>query len=79
MNELREQVTQMRQKPTTQGAAFEALVASSKANEKLLKVVGNSIYRSNSVTSKAPESLIRFVQGGFKTSGGLFNASGQFR
>ena len=56
------QVRVGRQKPTSQGAAFEALVASSKANEKLLKVVGNSIYRSNSVTSKAPESLTRFIQ-----------------
>ena len=33
LDELREQVTQMRQRPTSQGAAFDALVASSKANE----------------------------------------------
>ena len=62
LDALREQVTQMRQRPTSQGAAFDALIASSKANEKLAKAVGNSINRSNSVTSKAPESLIRFVQ-----------------
>ena len=60
LDALREQVTQMRQRPTSQGAAFDALIASSKANEKLAKAIGNSINRSNSVTSKAPESLIRF-------------------
>ena len=31
----REQVTQMRQEPTSRGAAFEALAASAKASEKL--------------------------------------------
>ena len=62
LDALREQMTQMRQRPTSQGAAFDALVASSKTNEKLAKAIGNSINRSNSVTSKAPESLIRFIQ-----------------
>ena len=52
----------MRQKPTTQGAAFEALKASARASEKLAEAVGNSINKSHSVTSKAPESLIRFIQ-----------------
>ena len=59
---LREQVVQMRQKPTTQGAAFEALKASAQASEKLAAAVGNSINKSHSVTSKAPESLTRFIQ-----------------
>ena len=59
---LREQIVQMRQKPTTQGAAFEALKASAQASEKLAAAVGNSINKSHSVTSKAPESLIRFIQ-----------------
>ena len=40
---LREQIVQLRQKPTTQGAAFEALKASAQANEKLAAAVGNSI------------------------------------
>ena len=59
---LREQIVQMRQKPTTQGAAFEALKANARASEKLAEAVGNSINKSHSVTSKAPESLIRFIQ-----------------
>ena len=58
---LREQIVQMRQKPTTQGAAFEALKASAQASEKLAAAVGNSINKSHSVTSKAPESLTRFI------------------
>ena len=64
VNALREQVVQMRQRPTTQGAALEALTASAKASEKLriAAAVGNSIHKSHSVTSKAPESLIRFIQ-----------------
>ena len=62
LDALREQVTQMRQKPTTQGAAFEALKASAQASEKLAAAVGNSINKSHSVTSKAPESLTRFIQ-----------------
>ena len=59
---LREQLVQMRQKPTTQGAAFEALKASAEANEKLAATVGNSIQKTHSVTSKAPDSLTRFIQ-----------------
>ena len=59
---LREQIVQMRQKPTTQGAAFEALKASAQASEKLAAAVASSINKSHSVTSKAPESLIRFIQ-----------------
>ncbi len=62
LDALREQVTQMRQKPTTQGAAFEALKASAEANEKLAATVGNSIQKTHSVTSKAPDSLTRFIQ-----------------
>ena len=58
---LREQIVQMRQKPTTQGAAFDALTATAKASEKLAAAVGNSINKSHSVTSKAPESLTRFI------------------
>ena len=58
---LREQLVQLRQKPTTQGAAFEALKASAQASEKLAAAVGNSINKSHSVTSKAPESLTRFI------------------
>ena len=61
LDALRELVTQMRQKPTTQGAAFEALRASAQASEKLAEAVGNSINKSHSVTSKAPESLTRFI------------------
>ena len=63
VNALREQVTQLRQKPTTQGAAFDALTATAnlKASEKLAAAVGNSINKSHSVTSKAPESLTRFI------------------
>ena len=59
---LREQIVQMRQKPTSQGAAFEALKASAQANEKLAAAVGNSIQKTHSVTSKAPDSLTRFIQ-----------------
>ena len=48
MNALREQLAQVRQKPPTQGAALEALAASSKTNEleKLARralAVGNSL------------------------------------
>ena len=46
LDALREQVTQMRQKPTTQGAVFEALKASAEANEKLAATVGNSIQKN---------------------------------
>ena len=59
---LREQLVQMRQKPTTQGAVFEALKASAEASEKLAAAVGNSIQKTHSVTSKAPDSLTRFIQ-----------------
>ena len=54
MNALREQLAQVRQKPPTQGAALEALAASSKTNEleKLARralAVGNSLNKSHGV------------------------------
>ena len=58
MNALREQLAQVRQKPPTQGAALEALAASSKTNEleKLARralAVGNSLNKSHGVYKHA--------------------------
>ena len=66
MNALREQLAQVRQKPPTQGAALEALAASSKTNEleKLARralAVGNSLNKSHGVSSKAPDSLTQYI------------------
>ena len=56
MNALREQLAQVRQKPPTQGAALEALAASSKTNEleKLARrALGNSLNKSHGVNAYA--------------------------